>query len=235
MEFGLFFDFDIRKGASQAETFERCFRQVEASEEMGVDSIWLAEVHFSPFSVLSSPLIVASSVATRTTRARIGIAVQVLPLANPLRVAEEVATLDHISDGRLDFGVGRSGLTRYYKGYNIDYSESSGRFLEAMDVITKAWGDDPFSHEGDFYSFHDVSVQPKPLQSPHPPIRVAAASADTFSMVGRMGYPIFVGTSTDEPELIERLELYPKCTEGSRTQRARRRTATHTGLCLRER
>ena len=213
MEFGLFFDFDIRKGDTQTETFERSFRQVEASEEMGADSIWLAEVHFSPYSVLSSPLIVASSVATRTTRVRIGLAVQVLPLTNPLRVAEEVATLDHISQGRLDFGVGRSGLTRYYKSYNIEYAESSGRFVESMDVITKAWGEQPFSHEGDFYSFRDVSVEPKPVQRPHPPIRVAAASADTFSMVGRMGYPIFISTNTDEAELLQQIELYRSARE----------------------
>ena len=208
MEFGLFYDFDIQKGATQAETFERCFNQVEESERMGVDSIWLAEVHFSPYSVLSSPLIVASSVATRTSRVRVGLAVQVLPLSNPLRIAEEAATVDQISKGRLDFGVGRSGLTRYYKGYNIDYSESSGRFLEAMDVITKGWGDEPFSHEGEFYSFHDVSVQPKPYHGHHPPIRVAVASADTFSMVGGLGYPIFISTNTDPHELIERLKLY---------------------------
>ena len=207
MEFGLFYDFDIQKGATQAETFSRGFKQVEESERMGVDSIWLAEVHFSPYSVLSSPLIVASSVATRTSRVRIGLAVQVLPLTNPLRVAEEAATVDQISKGRLDFGVGRSGLTRYYKGYNIDYSESSGRFLEAMDLITKAWDDGPFSHQGEFYSFNDVNVEPKPYQG-HPPIRVAVASAETFSMVGRLGYPIFVSTNSDEHELIERLKLY---------------------------
>ncbi len=208
MKFGLFYDFDIQKGATQAETFERGFNQVEASERMGVDSIWLAEVHFSPYSVLSSPLIVASSVATRTERVRIGLAVQVLPLTNPLRVAEEAATVDQISKGRLDFGVGRSGLTRYYKGYNIDYSESSARFLEAMDVITKAWNDEPFSHEGEFYSFHNVNVEPKPYQGLHPPIRVAAASAETFSMVGKLGYPIFISTNSDEPELMDRLKLY---------------------------
>ena len=208
MEFGLFYDFDIQKGATQAETFRRSFDQVEASERMGVDSIWLAEVHFSPYSVLSSPLIVASSVATRTERVRIGIAVQVLPLTNPLRVAEEAATVDQISKGRLDFGVGRSGLTRYYKGYNIDYSESSARFLEAMDVITKAWGDEPFSHDGEFYSFHDVNVEPKPYQGLHPPIRVASASAETFSMVGSLGYPIFISTNSEVPELVDRLKLY---------------------------
>lgn len=208
MEFGLFYDFDIQSGSTQVETFERCFNQIEESERLGVDSIWLAEVHFSPYSMLSSPLIIASSVATRTSKVRIGIAVQVLPLANPLRVAEEVATLDHVSKGRLDFGVGRSGLTRYYKGYNVNYNESSGRFLEGMEIITKAWDDKPFSYEGTFYNFKDVSVQPKPYQYPHPPIRVATASEDTFSMVGKLGYPIFISTNSDIPELIDRLKLY---------------------------
>ena len=79
MEFGLFYDFDIQSGSTQVETFERCFNQIEESERLGVDSIWLAEVHFSPYSMLSSPLIIASSVATRTSKVRIGIAVQVLP------------------------------------------------------------------------------------------------------------------------------------------------------------
>ena len=187
MEFGLFYDFDIRKGDTQAETFERSFNQIEESERMGVDSIWLAEVHFSPYSVLSSPLIVASSVATRTSRVRIGLAVQVLPLANPLRVAEEASTLDQISKGRLDFGVGRSGLTRYYRGYNVDYSESSGRFLEGMHVITRAWGKEPFSYKGEFYSFHDVSVQPKPVQEPHPPGARGCSQQGDFLHGGEIG------------------------------------------------
>ncbi len=218
MEFGLFYDFDIQSGSTQVETFERCFNQIEESEKLGVDSIWLAEVHFSPYSMLSSPLIIASSVATRTSKIRIGIAVQVLPLANPLRVAEEVATLDHVSKGRLDFGVGRSGLTRYYKGYNVNYSESSGRFLEGMEIITRAWDDKPFSYEGNFYTFEDVSVQPKPYQDPHPPIRVATASEDTFSMVGKLGYPIFISTNSDIPELTDRLKIY----------REARKSAGHT-------
>lgn len=208
MEFGLFFDFDIRKGDNQATTFERCFRQIEISERMGVDCIWLAEVHFSPYSVLSAPLVVASSVATRTKTVRIGLAVQVIPLANPLRVAEEIATLDHISGGRLEFGVGRSGLTRYYEGYNVDYGESSDRFVEAMDIITMGWGNDPFTYHGDFYSFEEVNVEPKPLQRPHPPIRVAAASEETFSLMGQMGYPIFISTSTNHSDLVHRIESY---------------------------
>ena len=209
MDFGMFTDFHIRKGMSQAEAFDESFDQVEAAEKLGMDSVWLAEHHFNPErSVLASPLILASAISARTSRIRIGLAVQVLPLTNPLRIAEEAATVDHISRGRFDFGIGRSGLTKYYEGYNVPYSESRGRFYEALEVIMKAWGQEQFSHHGEYYSFGDVNVAPKPYQKPYPPTRVAVASADTFQLVGSLGYPIFVATTTPAPQLQEGLEQY---------------------------
>lgn len=220
MDFGMFTDFHIRKNMTQAEAFEESFHQVEAAEKLGMDAVWLAEHHFSPDrSVLASPLVIASAIAARTSRIRIGLAVQVLPLTNPLRIAEEAATVDHISKGRFNFGIGRSGLTKYYQGYNVPYAESRGRFLEALDIILKAWGQEPFSHEGQYFSFHDVTVVPKPCQQPYPPIRVALASADTFSLIGRMGFPVFISANTPLPQMQERLELYRKA----------RREAGHSG------
>jgi alkanesulfonate monooxygenase SsuD/methylene tetrahydromethanopterin reductase-like flavin-dependent oxidoreductase (luciferase family) len=211
MDFGMFTDFHIRKGMTQAEAFEESFKQVEAAEKLGMDSVWLAEHHFSPDrSVLASPLIIASAIAARTGRIRIGLAVQVLPLTNPLRIAEEAATVDHISKGRFNFGIGRSGLTKYYQGYNVPYAESRGRFLEALDVILKAWGQEQFSHDGQYFSFHDVNLVPKPYQRPYPPIRVALASVDTFSLIGSMGHSVFISANTPIPQLRERLELYRK-------------------------
>ena len=209
MDFGMFTDFHVRKGMSQAEAFEESFSQVQEAEELGVDSVWLAEHHFTPDrSVLASPLIIATAIAARTSRIRVGLAVQVLPLTNPLRVAEEAATVDHISKGRFDFGIGRSGLTKYYQGYNVPYSESRGRFLEALDVIMKAWGQEEFSHQGEYYTFQQVKLVPKPYQQPYPPTRIAVASADTFPLVGKMGYPIFVSGATPIPQMQERLEQY---------------------------
>jgi alkanesulfonate monooxygenase SsuD/methylene tetrahydromethanopterin reductase-like flavin-dependent oxidoreductase (luciferase family) len=209
MDFGMFTDFHIRKGMTQAEAFAESFSQVEAAEKLGMDAVWLAEHHFSPDrSVLASPLIIASAIAARTSRIRIGLAVQVLPLTNPLRIAEEAATVDHISQGRFDFGVGRSGLTRYYQGYNVPYAESRGRFLEALEIIGKAWQQEQFSYDGEYFSFRDVNVVPKPYQQPHPPIRVALASADTFALIGGMGYPVFVSANTPTPQLRERLAQY---------------------------
>ena len=209
MDFGMFTDFHIRPSATQAEAFEESFNQVQAAEQLGMDSVWLAEHHFSPErSVLASPLVIASAIAARTNRIRIGLAVQVLPLTNPLRLAEEAATVDHISKGRFDVGIGRSGLTKYYQGYNVPYTESRGRFLEALDVITKAWRQERFSHHGDYFTFSDVTVVPKPYQQPHPPIRVALASPDTFALIGGMGHPIFISANTPVPQLQERLALY---------------------------
>lgn len=211
MDFGMFTDFHIRQNMTQAEAFEESFHQVEAAETLGMDAVWLAEHHFSPDrSVLASPLVIASAIAARTSRIRVGLAVQVLPLTNPLRIAEEAATVDHISKGRFNFGIGRSGLTKYYEGYNVPYAESRGRFLEALEIILKAWSKEQFSHEGTYFSFQAVTVVPKPLQQPYPPIRVALASPDTFSLVGSMGHSVFISANTPMPQLRERLELYAK-------------------------
>lgn len=220
MNFGMFTDFHVRADMSQPSAFDESFTQVEMAEQLGLDTVWLAEHHFSPErSVLASPLVIASAIAARTSRIRIGQAVQVLPLMNPLRVIEEAATVDHISKGRFDFGIGRSGLTRYYQGYNVPYEQSRARFLEALDIITQAWGQETFSYDGAFFSFTDVTVVPRPYQQPHPPIRVALASPETFTLVGAMGHAIFISANTPIPQMQERLTLY----------RQARKEAGHTG------
>jgi len=197
MEFGLFTEFEAPAGMSHATAFDESLAQMMAAEELGLDAVWLAEIHFQKDrSVLSSPLVVAAALAACTRRIKIGIAVQVLPLSHPLRLAEDVATVDHLSKGRLEFGIGRSGLPGHYQGFNIPYSESRERFLETLEILTKAWTQDRFSHEGTYFQFHDVCAMPKPYQKPHPPIRMAATTEETYPLVGRMGLPIFVAPRT---------------------------------------
>ncbi len=192
-EFGIFHEFPRCAGQADAEAFAQAFAQVDAAERWGLDVVWLAELHFVPErSVVSAPLIVASAIAARTHRMKIGIAVQVLPLCHPLRLAEEVATLDHISNGRLIFGVGRSGFPRTYEAYGVPYGESRERFAEVLEILQRSWRDERFSFEGGFYKFRNVTIVPRPLQKPHPPLRVAATSADTYPAIGAMGLPIFV-------------------------------------------
>ena len=208
---------DYREGATQQEAFA----QAEAAERLGLDGVWLAERHFAapkgPLdlqdvgipSIVSAPLIMASAIAARTQRLRVGVAVNVLPLCHPIRMAEEAATVDHISGGRFDFGVGRSGFARAYEGYGIPYSESRERFQECLDIILSAWTNDRFSYQGKYYAFDNVSVLPKPCQQPYPPIRIAATTRETFPRVGEMGYPIFVGLrGMDRPELAGQLKVY---------------------------
>lgn len=206
MEFGLFTEFQCPPGTTEATAFEQSMAQVVAAEAMGYDAVWLAELHFQKDrSVLSSPLVVAGALATATRKIKIGIAVQVLPLSNPIRIAEDAATVDNLTRGRLDFGVGRSGLPGHYRGFNIPYAESRDRFNEALDIVLKAWTEDRFSYEGQYHQLHDVCVMPKPLQKPHPPLRIAATNPETFDMVGRMGYPLFIAVRTSGAEELKRL------------------------------
>ena len=192
MEFGMFHEFQRLPGQSEADAFTEAFEQVDAAERFGLDAMWLAELHVAPErSVLAAPLNIASAIAARTTRMRIGIAVQVLPLCHPLRVAEEAATVDHISHGRLIFGVGRSGFPRTYEAYGVPYAESRERFAEVLEIIRRAWTQERFSFDGQFYHFDNVCLVPKPYQQPHPEIRIAATSPDTYPAIGRLGFPIF--------------------------------------------
>src|SRR6266566_5897051 len=191
-EFGVFHEFPRYAGVTDAEAFTQSFAQVDAAERWGLDVIWIAELHFLPErSVASAPLLIASAIASQTQRIKIGIAVQVLPLCHPLRLAEEIATLDHVSHGRVIFGVGRSGFPRTYEAYGIPYAESRERFAETLEILKRAWTEDSFSYDGQFYSFHNVHLVPKPYQKPFPELRIAVNSPDTFSAVGTLGYPIF--------------------------------------------
>jgi alkanesulfonate monooxygenase SsuD/methylene tetrahydromethanopterin reductase-like flavin-dependent oxidoreductase (luciferase family) len=192
VEFGIFHEFDRPPGISEAQAFADGFELVDAAEEWGLDAVWLAELHFSPRrSVLASPMTVACAIAARTSHLKIGTAVQVLPLCHPLQVAEEAATVDHISHGRLIFGVGRSGFARTYEHYGVPYGESRERFAETLEIVRRAWTEETFSFEGEYFNYHDVCVVPKPYQKPHPPIRVAANSPDTFPAIGAQGHAIF--------------------------------------------
>jgi len=197
MEFGLFTEFASPPGVTAAAAFDESLAQMKAAEDLGFDAVWLAEIHFQKDrSVLAAPLVIAAALAACTRRVKIGIAVQVLPLSHPLRLAEDVATVDHLSKGRLEFGVGRSGLPGHYQGFNIPYSESRDRFLETLDILVKAWTQDRFSHQGKYFQFQDVCIMPKPYQKPHPPIRIAATTPETYPLVGQRGAPVFVAVRT---------------------------------------
>ena len=210
MEFGSFMEFPPVAAAGQSAAFDQALAEIQAAEEYGLDAVWLAELHGAPErSVLSAPMMLASAIGASTSRVKIGIAVQVLPLSHPLRLAEEAATVDQISHGRLIYGIGRSGVVRTYENYGISYGESRERFAETLEILKLAWTEPSFSYEGKYHRFSNVSVTPKPYQKPYPELRMAAATPETFPQIGRLGLPIFVAVRQGPfGQLAERIKSY---------------------------
>jgi alkanesulfonate monooxygenase SsuD/methylene tetrahydromethanopterin reductase-like flavin-dependent oxidoreductase (luciferase family) len=194
MQCGLFTELQCPEGRQEVELYDELLAQIAAAEDLGFDAVWLAELHFHRrFSILSAPLLAAAAAAQRTQRLRLGIAVNVLPLHQPVRLAEEGAVLDVLSHGRLDFGVGRGHpFPGVYDNFHISPAESRTRFTEALDILIGAWMHEPFGYEGQHFKVHDVAVVPRPVQKPHPPIFVAAGSPETYPATGQRGLGILV-------------------------------------------
>lgn len=178
--------------AGQGERYSEILEQAQAAEELGYDYVWLTEHHFVEYGRPSIPTL-ASYVAAKTKRIRIGISVIVLPFHHPIHVAEDVATLDHLAQGRIDFGMGRGSYGVEFGGFNIPREESADRLEESFQIIKKAWTEDSFSYHGRFWSMDDVSVLPKPFQRPYPPIWQPAASATTIQKIVQRGIHCLVG------------------------------------------
>jgi alkanesulfonate monooxygenase SsuD/methylene tetrahydromethanopterin reductase-like flavin-dependent oxidoreductase (luciferase family) len=210
MKFGLFFQAPEAKGQTHAERYTEMFELIALAEEVGFDVAWLAELHFGgAFSLLANPLMMVPMIAQRTRRIRIGTAVSLLPLQHPLSCAEQAATADVLSGGRLEFGVGRGSIPSQFHGFRVRVAENRARFDEALTIIRLAWTTERFSYHGRFHEVEDIAVVPKPVQVPHPPIRVAVHSAESFAHIAETGLPIYSGTTTTPlPQLREYMALY---------------------------
>ena len=193
MDCGTFLLLQSPSGQGHAEVFARATEMAQTADRLGFDSIWCAEHHFSTYGYLSRPLMFAMHLAAQTERIRVGSAVVVLPLHHPLVVAEEIATADLLSGGRLDVGLGR-GYQRYEfdrLGHTLD--ESRERFDESVDILLKAFAGKPFSHEGKYYSFDETSIFPMPVQQPHPPIWAVAQSPESIVATAQRGFNLISG------------------------------------------
>jgi alkanesulfonate monooxygenase SsuD/methylene tetrahydromethanopterin reductase-like flavin-dependent oxidoreductase (luciferase family) len=195
VKFGLFYQLPCAPDQSEAARYGETVEQIIHGDKLGFDTAWLAELHFfRPFSIMPAPLIVATAAAQRTRRIRFGTGVALLPFHHPLKLAGEAATVDILSGGRLDLGVGRGTIAVHFQGYNVSREESRERFEETLEVIRKAWTGEAFSHHGKFFEIPETTVVPRPLQRPHPPIRLAANSPETAEFAGLNGYDVLVAS-----------------------------------------
>lgn len=188
MKFGMLHLFENPLGRTEKEIVDEQLDIMVRSEEYGFDSVWPAEHHFSEYGYCASPAVSLAAVAARTKTIRLGTGVVVLPLNHPIRVAEDYAIIDLMSNGRVDLGVGRGYQPHEFQGYGVDQTSSREMFRESIEIVQKAWTEERFTYQGEFYQAHELRVRPKPLQKPHPPIWMASLSPETFELCGRYGF-----------------------------------------------
>src|SRR5579862_1015834 len=173
MKFGLIMVPAVRKG--QPEPYDQLMEQIEFADELGYDSIWLTEHHFSEYGRPAVPAIAGNAIA-RTKQIKVNTAVVVLPFHHPIRVAEDWAVLDQLSKGRVEVGIGRGNQPHEFAGLGVDMSDARERSTEALDIIKRAWTEERFSYNGRYWQIPEVEVLPKPFQKPHPPLWQEAVS-----------------------------------------------------------
>jgi alkanesulfonate monooxygenase SsuD/methylene tetrahydromethanopterin reductase-like flavin-dependent oxidoreductase (luciferase family) len=203
MRFGLFYLFSEFGDVPQDRIFREVLDEIDYGEQLGFDSVWLPEHHFSVYGTLGNPLTFASAVAQRTRRMLIGTAVMVLPFQHPLRLAEDAALVDALSGGRLLLGVGRGYQVPEFDVFDVAQDASRAMFMESLDIIKLAFTEEGFSYDGKFWKVRNATVFPKPVQKPHPPIYWAGISPATYEQAGRLGYSVLRGPNFTSISTVE--------------------------------
>jgi len=214
MRFDLLYELQMPKPhdeRSEQRCFQQALEQIELADRVGFDTVWAVEHHFlTEFAHCSAPEVLLAAASQRTKRIRLGHGVVLLPhkFNHPIRVAERVAALDLVSNGRVEFGTGRSSQFEQ-AGFDIDFEASRDMWQESLEMIPRMWTEDPFEHAGRYVTVPPRSIVPKPLQKPHPPIWMAATSPQSWEIAGRSGIGILGLTLfVSVPQLADRVAAY---------------------------
>ncbi len=208
MKFGVFSLMQWPEDRSQSDVFRNELGQLVVAEEQGYASAWLAEHHFSRYGIGPSIHLTAAHLAAQTSVIRIGTAVTIVPFLHPLRLAEEIAVLDIISNGRIDWGAGRGYQGHEFAGFGEDITRSHEVFREQLEIILRAWSGERFSFEGQFFQFPELQCLPTPVQDPHPPVWIAALSPSTIEWAGAKGHRILTDQFSPTSRIEENRKLY---------------------------
>src|SRR5262245_42865952 len=219
MRFGIFGSAQARRAGADVDSgigFRQFVERNVEAEALGYHSTFVVEHHFTGFGQISATLNLLTWIGARTKTLRLGTAVMVLPWHNPVLLAEQAATIDLLSDGRLDFGVGKGYRHNEFAGFCIPMEEAEARFEEALALIVRAWtSDSPWSHRGRFWRFEEVAVAPPTRQKPHPPVWMGAGSPASIRKVAGRGYNLLLDQFAPFDEIGERIALYRAEVEAS--------------------
>jgi alkanesulfonate monooxygenase SsuD/methylene tetrahydromethanopterin reductase-like flavin-dependent oxidoreductase (luciferase family) len=188
--------------------YDRAFQRIHVMDQTGYDAVWLAEHHFTGYSVCPSVHLMGMHVADRTQNLRIGTAVSLAAFYHPLRLAEEVALLDVLSGGRVNWGAGRGFDRNEFVNFGVPPDESYPRFREHLDIVLEAWKQEKLTYRGEYFDFESVEVLPKPHQKPHPPFWVAATSPPAIEWAAERGYSIMMDPHSSHADIASKRELY---------------------------
>jgi alkanesulfonate monooxygenase SsuD/methylene tetrahydromethanopterin reductase-like flavin-dependent oxidoreductase (luciferase family) len=212
VRFGLFGSAQAKRGGPDVDSgvgFREFVDYNVEAESLGFCSTFLVEHHFTGFGQISATLSLLTFIAARTKTLRLGTAVIVLPWHNPVLLAEQAATLDLLSQGRLDFGIGMGYRYREFAGFCMPMEEAAERFDESLEVILKAWTSDaPWSHRGKYWQFEEVVVEPPTAQKPHPPLWMGAGSPESIKKVAEQGHKLLLDQYASIEEIGERIALF---------------------------
>jgi alkanesulfonate monooxygenase SsuD/methylene tetrahydromethanopterin reductase-like flavin-dependent oxidoreductase (luciferase family) len=208
MDFGLFFLMQRDDTWSERAVYDSALEQMLAAEPLGYHSVWIAEHHFNDYGLCPAPTVLASFVAARTTRLRLGMGVSLLPLHHPVDLAEQLAVLDVVSGGRLDVGIGRGGTLQDYQTFQSERGEARLRVEEGVELMRQCWAGRPFDFRGRFHSAEALHVRPRSRQQPHPPLFIASNSEESVRSAARLGLPTLSSFFVPVPELQRRRQIF---------------------------
>src|SRR5580700_9315105 len=191
-----------------ASVYARALQRIEIMDRTGFDAVWLAEHHFSSFSVCPSVHMVGVLAAARTERLRIGTGVSLAPFYHPLRLAEEVALLDQLSGGRVNWGAGRGFARVEFTAFGVPPEESASRVRETVEIVLRAWTDERLNFTGQHFRYEDLEILPKPAQSPHPPVWMAASAEGAIEWAAGRGFSILMDPHSSPAEIGRKRRLY---------------------------
>ncbi|MCL6645594.1 MAG: LLM class flavin-dependent oxidoreductase [Dehalococcoidia bacterium] len=182
---------------SHEQFYHEVLEEAEYAEALGYEGFWVGEHHFQASQrVFPSPQMLLAAISQRTKKLRLGTGVNVLPVNDPIRLAEDTAELDLISHGRVCFGAGRGYQPHEYAGFNVPIESAKARFWECLEIIRRAWTEERFSYRGQFYHYQDIALLPRPVQKPHPPIWVGGESVPALKLVVEFGDGWHIGLLT---------------------------------------